>query len=223
VDRQFTKKERIMDLEQIRRDYLLGGLRRENLHDSPFQQFESWLQQAVASQIPDPTAMVLATVDASGQPDQRMVLLKQLDEHGFVFYTNYSSKKARDIAANAKVSLHFPWHMMERQVRVSGTATRLSAAESLKYFMSRPPESQIAAWASQQSERISSRKLLLEQFERMKEKFAQGRIPLPDFWGGYRVVPHRFEFWQGGASRLHDRFEYVATESGTWDIGRLAP
>lgn len=212
-----------MDLEQIRREYLSGGLRRENLNDNPFTQFEAWLQQAVASQIPDPTAMVLATVDASGQPDQRIVLLKQVDERGFVFYTNYASKKARDIATNGKVSLHFPWHMMERQVRVNGTASRLSAAESVKYFVSRPPESQLAAWASQQSSRISSRRFLLDQFERMKEKFADGKIPLPDFWGGYRVVPHRFEFWQGGASRLHDRFEYLLDSSGGWDIGRLAP
>lgn len=212
-----------MDLEQIRREYLLGGLRREHLHDNPFQQFDVWLQQAVASAIPDPTAMVLATVDASGQPDQRLVLLKQVDDHGFVFYTNYASKKAHDIAVNAKVSLHFPWHMMERQVRVNGIASRLSTAESLKYFISRPPESQLAAWASPQSSRIGSRRLLLEQFERMKSKFAEGKIPLPDFWGGYRVVPNRFEFWQGGASRLHDRFEYLATETGTWDIGRLAP
>lgn len=212
-----------MDLEQIRREYLLGGLRREHLNDSPFKQFERWLQQAVTSQIPDPTAMVLATVDADGQPDQRLVLLKQVDERGFVFYTNYNSKKARDISANSKISLHFPWHMMERQVRVNGTATRLSAAESLKYFASRPQESQLAAWASQQSQRISSRQFLLDQFQRMKEKFAEGKIPLPDFWGGYRVVPHRFEFWQGGASRLHDRFEYVATSAGGWEIGRLAP
>ncbi len=212
-----------MDLEQIRREYLLGGLRREHLHDNPFQQFEVWLQQAVTSQIPDPTAMVLATVDAEGQPDQRIVLLKQMDEQGLVFYTNYASKKARDIAVNAKVSLHFPWHMMERQVRINGTASRLSTAESLKYFVSRPPESQVAAWASQQSSRISSRRFLLDQFERMKEKFADGKIPLPDFWGGYRVVPNRFEFWQGGASRLHDRFEYLRTATGAWDIGRLAP
>jgi pyridoxamine 5'-phosphate oxidase len=212
-----------MDLEQIRREYLLGGLRREHLHDNPFCQFDTWLEQAVASQIPDPTAMVLATVDTTGQPDQRIVLLKQADERGFVFYTNYASKKARDIEANAKVSLHFPWHMMERQVRVNGTAVRLSVTESLKYFASRPPESQLAAWASQQSARISSRRFLMEQFGRMQEKFADGKIPLPDFWGGYRVVPNRFEFWQGGGARLHDRFEYLATASGAWDIGRLAP
>ncbi|MBC6906726.1 pyridoxamine 5'-phosphate oxidase [Saccharophagus sp. K07] len=212
-----------MDLEQIRREYLLGGLRRDHLNDNPFIQFKSWLEQAVASGIPDPTALVLATVDADGQPDQRIVLLKHLDDQGFVFYTNYNSKKARDIISNPKVSLHFPWHMMERQVRVNGTASRLSAAESLKYFVSRPRDSQIAAWASQQSQRISSRQFLLEQFQRMKEKFADGKVPLPDFWGGYRVVPHRFEFWQGGGSRLHDRFEYVSTSTGDWDIGRLAP
>lgn len=212
-----------MDLEQIRREYLLGGLRRDHLNDNPFIQFKSWLEQAVASGIPDPTALVLATVDADGQPDQRIVLLKHLDDQGFVFYTNYNSKKARDIISNPKVSLHFPWHMMERQVRVNGTASRLSAAESLKYFVSRPRDSQIAAWASQQSQRISSRQFLLEQFQRMKEKFADGKVPLPDFWGGYRVVPHRFEFWQGGGSRLHDRFEYVSRSTGDWDIGRLAP
>lgn len=212
-----------MDLEQIRREYLLGGLRREHLHDNPFRQFDLWLEQAVASQIPDPTAMVLATVDREGQPDQRIVLLKQADDRGFVFYTNYASKKAQDIAANAKVSLHFPWHLMERQVRINGTAVRLSSAESLKYFATRPLDSQLAAWASPQSSRIHSRRLLLDQFALMKQKFKDGKIPLPDFWGGYRVVPSRFEFWQGGGSRLHDRFEYLATEPDTWDIGRLAP
>lgn len=212
-----------MDLEQIRREYLLGGLRREHLHDNPFQQFNIWLQQAIASQIPDPTAMVLATVDAEGQPDQRLVLLKQAHADSFVFYTNYNSKKARDIAANAKVSLHFPWHMMERQVRINGVAHKLSGTESLKYFISRPFESQIAAWASAQSSRISSRQVLLEQFQRMKEKFAEGKVPLPDFWGGFRVIPQRFEFWQGGASRLHDRFEYQLAEDKTWIVNRLAP
>jgi pyridoxamine 5'-phosphate oxidase len=212
-----------MDLEQIRREYLSGGLRRENLHQSPFEQFDVWLRQAVAAGIADPTAMVLATVDEQGQPDQRLVLLKQSDPSGLVFYTNYSSKKAHDISGNPKVSLHFPWYSMERQVRISGTASRVSLAESIRYFTSRPLESQIAAWASQQSAPISSRRLLLEQFERMKEKFREGKVPLPDFWGGFRVVPHRFEFWQGGASRLHDRFEYLLTADGRWAIGRLAP
>jgi len=212
-----------MDLEQIRREYLSGGLRREHLHQSPFEQFDTWLQQAITAGIADPTAMVLATVDAQGQPDQRFVLLKQSDSTGMVFYTNYGSKKAQDISSNPKVSLHFPWHFMERQVRVSGTVSRVSLAESMRYFTSRPLDSQLAAWASQQSAPIRSRRILLEQFERMKEKFREGKVPVPDFWGGYRVVPHRFEFWQGGASRLHDRFEYVQNAEATWTINRLAP
>lgn len=212
-----------MDLEQIRREYLLGGLNREDLHEGPITQFEQWLEQAVASEIPDPTAMVLATVDAEGQPDQRIVLLKHLDTQGFVFYTNYNSKKARDIAANAKVSLHFPWHPMERQVRVSGSAVKISTAESLKYFVSRPFGSQVAAWASPQSSIISARSVLEQEFARMKAKFEDGKVPLPDFWGGLRVVPQRIEFWQGGANRLHDRFEYRLLESGEWQISRLAP
>jgi pyridoxamine 5'-phosphate oxidase len=183
-----------------------------------------WLHQAIAAGIADPTAMVLATVDDQGQPDQRLVLLKQADSNGLVFYTNYGSKKARDISHNPRVSLHFPWYFMERQVRISGTARRVPLTESIRYFTSRPVDSQIAAWASQQSQPIGSRRLLLEQFERMKEKFRDGKIPLPDFWGGYRVVPHRFEFWQGGANRLHDRFEYsLAADDGTWTISRLAP
>lgn len=212
-----------MDLEDIRREYLLGGLRREHLHHDPVAQFEQWLEEAVTSDIPDPTAMVLATVDASGQPDQRIVLLKHLSAQGFVFFTNYQSAKAQQISQNPKVSLHFPWHYMERQVRVNGRAEKLTTGESLKYFLTRPRDSQVAAWASSQSARISSRQILLQQFEAMRAKFAQGSIPIPDFWGGYRVIPHRFEFWQGGGSRLHDRFEYCLTDDQSWDIGRLAP
>lgn len=212
-----------MDLDAIRREYLIGGLNRENLSDNPFVQFSNWLEQAICSDIPDPTAMVLASVDSDGQPDQRIVLLKRLDESGFVFFSNYRSKKARDIAANPRVSLHFPWHMMERQVRVNGVAEKISTAETLKYFITRPQSSQIAAWASEQSARIGSRALLLQQYESMKSKFADGKVPLPDFWGGYRVVPRRFEFWQGGGNRLHDRFEYCLGESKNWEISRLAP
>lgn len=212
-----------MDLEQIRREYLMGGLNRQDLLPDPVQQFECWLEQAVASQIPDPTAMVLATVAADGQPDQRIVLLKHLDARGFVFYTNYNSKKAADISANAKVSLHFPWHVMERQVRVSGRAAKVSQAESVKYFVSRPFGSQIAAWASPQSAAISGRSVLEEKFASLKAKYAEGAVPTPDFWGGLRIVPERMEFWQGGANRLHDRFEYRLLESGQWQINRLAP
>lgn len=212
-----------MDLDQIRRDYLRGGLRRDNLHADPIDQFQFWLQQAIDAQLKDPTAMTLATVNANADVSQRIVLLKHLDHQGFVFYTNYASHKARDIADNAKVSLHFPWHMLERQVKIQGTAEKISHAESLKYFLTRPRESQLAAWASAQSQRISSRDALMMQFTAMREKFSKGDIPLPDQWGGYRVRPHRVEFWQGGANRLHDRFEYTRQDNNSWAIERLAP
>lgn len=211
-----------MELEDLRREYLMGGLKLEDLADDPYQQFERWMAQAIEFKIKDPTAMSLATVDADGQPSQRLVLLKHADENGFVFYTNYHSTKARDIEANAKVSLLFPWHMIERQVKIVGTAEKISTAESLKYFLTRPRESQIAAWASKQSHVLTSRSLLLNQFEVIKQKFDKGEVPLPDFWGGYRIKAHAYEFWQGGANRLHDRFQYV-NEKGDWKVSRLAP
>lgn len=211
-----------MDLNKIRREYLLGGLRREHLLPDPIAQFELWLEQAITGQLPDPTAMVLATVDSNSRPEQRIVLLKSVDEKGFVFFTNFSSAKAQHIAQNPYVSLLFPWHMMERQVRICGKTEKISTSESLQYFLTRPKESQLAAWASHQSQRISSRQLLLQQFEAMKQKFGQGQVPLPDFWGGFRVTPDRCEFWQGGANRLHDRFEY-RLEQNSWHIHRLAP
>lgn len=211
-----------MDLEDVRREYLIGGLQREDLFDSPFKQFETWMAQAIKSEIADPTAMTLATVNAEGQPSQRIVLLKHFSEQGFVFYTNYNSVKAKDIEGNPKVSIHFPWHMMERQVKVMGTVEKVSSAESLKYFLSRPRESQIAAWASNQSHRISSRSTLLNQIESIKKKFENGEVPLPEFWGGYRVTPSIFEFWQGGGSRLHDRFQFSLIDH-QWGIERLAP
>jgi len=211
------------DLQSMRRDYKLGELKREDLNPDPIAQFDTWLQQVVDAGVKDPTAMVLATVDQAGQPSQRIVLLKQLDARGFVFYTNYGSRKAQEISHNPKVSIHFPWHFMERQVKICGHVTKVSVAESLKYFTSRPQESQLAAWASQQSKPISSRQLLLAQFEKMKSKFAHGEIPLPDFWGGYRVVPEEIEFWQGGSHRLHDRFQYLRQADGQWAIERLMP
>ncbi len=212
-----------MKLEDVRREYLRGGLKREDLAENPITQFEAWLKQAIDAGLQDPTAMTVATVNAEGQPSQRIVLLKQVNDKGFVFYTNYESRKAQDIEANPLVSLHFPWHLLERQVKICGRVEKVSSAESLKYFLSRPEESQLAAWASAQSRPVSSRQLLMQQFTAMKEKFSKGSIPLPDFWGGYRVVPTAIEFWQGGANRLHDRFEYQRQEDGSWEVERLAP
>lgn len=212
-----------MDLESLRREYLHGGLTRDDLAQNPFDQFSTWMQQAIDLKISDPTAMTVATVAANGQPSQRIVLLKHFDEKGFVFYTNFGSRKADELAQNAKISLHFPWHGIERQVKVCGEAAKISTVESLKYFATRPRESQLAAIASEQSSVLSSRAFLLKQFEALKQKFGSGEIPLPDFWGGYRVTPHEIEFWQGGANRLHDRFRYLKSDDGSWRIDRLAP
>ena len=212
-----------MDLENVRRDYLRGGLHRKDLLGNPIEQFNVWMQQALEMGLSDPTAMTLATAAKNGQPSQRIVLLKRVEANAFVFYTNYGSRKAQEIAENALVSLHFPWHFIERQVKVCGQAEKISTAESLKYFLTRPRESQLAAWASPQSHAISSRTLLLNQFESIKHKFAQGEVPLPDFWGGFRVIPQEIEFWQGGKNRLHDRFCYTRQGESDWNIERLAP
>ena len=211
-----------MDLESLRREYLHGGLRREELIDDPLDQFSLWMQQALDLEIYDPTAMTIATVNEEGQPSQRIVLLKHFDQDGFIFYTNYGSRKSNELDSNSKVSLHFPWHVIDRQVKICGTASKISPVESLKYFVSRPKESQIAAVASHQSEVLTSRSSLLDKFESIKQKFKDGDIPLPDYWGGYRIVPHEIEFWQGGANRLHDRFRYLRHENN-WLIDRLAP
>lgn len=212
-----------MDLDHLRREYHKDGLPLDKLDDNPFRQFEIWMEDAIAFGLSDPTAMTVATVNKNGQPTQRIVLLKQFSDEGFTFYTNYGSRKAADIELNARVSLHFPWHEMDRQVHMKGVARKIPRAESLKYFLSRPFESQLSAWASRQSERINSRQFLLMQFDSIKKKFADGEIPLPDFWGGIRVVPRQFEFWQGNVSRLHDRFEYNPNDEDGWDIARLSP
>ena len=212
-----------MDLESLRREYLHGGLNREDLADNPFDQFAKWMQQAIELEIGDPTAMTVATVSTDGQPSQRIVLLKHFDKDGFVFYTNYGSRKAEELATNPKISLHFPWHVIDRQVKIGGEARKISTAASLKYFISRPKSSQLAAIASAQSRVLSSRTVLMNQFESLKQKYRAGEVPFPDFWGGYRVAATEIEFWQGGADRLHDRFRYVLEASGSWDIDRLAP
>ncbi|MCH7225193.1 pyridoxamine 5'-phosphate oxidase [Haloferula sp. A504] len=211
-----------MDLSEFRKEYSDRGLHREDLAAEPVEQFGSWFNQAVELGIPEPNAMSLATVDEGGMPLLRTVLLKYFDVSGFVFFTNYESRKSAHIAGNPRVSLMFPWVTLERQVIIQGRAEKISSAESLRYFASRPRESRLGAWVSCQSSVISSRKLLMQKLNELKDKFAHGEIPLPSFWGGYRVVPSTVEFWQGGPARLHDRFLY--TRSGeNWKIERLSP
>jgi len=209
--------------EDFRREYTAGGLTRDMLDSCPVRQFEVWLEQAVRAGIEDPTAMVLATVDAQGLPWQRIVLLKGLSSGGFVFYTNHGSTKAQSIAREPGVSLLFPWNELDRQVIIGGTTQKMSMAESARYFVTRPRESQIAAWASRQSRPVSARAMLEKQAQVMREKFGKGEIPTPDFWGGYRVVPQRIEFWQGGEHRLHDRFLYTRQPDDSWAIQQLQP
>ena len=211
-----------MDLKALRREYLRDGLERENLADDPYEQFERWMAQFLELDLPDPAAMTIATVAPDGQPSQRIVLLKHFDQSGFVFYSNYDSRKAQDLDANPKISLHFPWHVIERQVKICGMAEKISAEESWQYFSSRPKGSQIAAAASPQSRVIDSRAELMREYERIEQQYLDDKLPLPDNWGGYRVVPKEFEFWQGGAHRLHDRFRYSWRGSG-WTVDRLAP
>lgn len=217
-----SDNDSLQQIAHLRREYTRGGLRRQDLTDTPLPLFERWLAQACEAKLADPTAMVVATVDETGQPFQRIVLLKHYDEKGLVFYTNLGSRKAQQIEHNPRVSLHFPWHMLERQVMVQGTAEKLSTFEVLKYFHSRPRDSQIGAWVSKQSSRISARGVLESKFFELKQKFQSGEIPLPSFWGGYRVNIEQMEFWQGGAHRLHDRFLYQRSQNG-WNIDRLAP
>ena len=211
-----------MQIADLRREYCQGSLSEQDVKAKPMEQFEVWLEQAIKAELHDPTAMIVATVDSSGQPSQRIVLLKGSDEEGFVFFTNLGSRKAQELGQNNKISLHFPWHALERQVIVYGEAEPLSTKENMAYFLSRPKESQLAAWASKQSHPISSRKMLMQTFERMKEKFNKGDIPSPDFWGGYKVKPQKIEFWQGGEHRLHDRIFYTK-QGDNWNIERLAP
>jgi pyridoxamine 5'-phosphate oxidase len=212
-----------MDIENIRREYMRDGLKRSQLHADPMAQFDQWLAIATQTPMSDPTAMSVATVSESGMPSLRTVLLKYYNEKGFVFFTNLESRKARELKQNKNIALLFPWTHLERQVIVTGEVEFVSTAESLKYFLSRPKESQIAALTSHQSRPISSRALLEEKFLELKNKFKDGDISLPSFWGGVRIKPIQIEFWQGRANRLHDRFMYTKGDNGEWSIERLEP
>ncbi len=213
-----------MDLFNFREEYTRAGLDLDELAESPFEQFRKWFAQACEAKIAEPNAMAISTVGNDGKPSSRTVLLKAFDERGFVFFTNYSSEKAEQIAQNPNVSLLFPWFELERQVEISGTAEKISTAESLKYFVSRPLGSRLGAWVSHQSKVISARSVLLKKLDEMKRKFADGNVPLPEFWGGFRVIPERVAFWQGRPHRLHDRFEYFRKNAAeNWEIRRLAP
>lgn len=212
-----------MKLESQRREYLSGGLRRGDLAADPLDQFGRWMQQALEAEVPDPTAMAAATVSADGQPSQRIVLLKHFDERGFVFYTNFESRKALELAGNSRVSLLFFWNAMNRQIKICGTAERIGEDESAAYFAARPRPSQLAAMASRQSRVLESREKLLAAFREFDERHRGAEVPLPEDWGGYRVNAHEYEFWQGRPDRLHDRFRYSAGAAGDWIIERLAP
>jgi pyridoxamine 5'-phosphate oxidase len=212
------------DLSQARREYTSPPLDESDLADDPYKLFETWFQEACSTpEIVEANAMSLATVSSGGEPSQRTVLLKIFDAQGFVFFTNFESRKARQISENDGVSLLFQWLPLHRQVEINGRAGKISTLESVRYFATRPRGSQLGAWVSQQSSVITSRSLLEGKFEELKQKFASREIPIPSFWGGYRVVPSRFEFWQGRPNRLHDRFEYVLSESAVWRHHRLSP
>lgn len=210
------------NIADLRKEYTKNGLSENELAIEPLAQFQSWFDNALDSGLPEPNAMHLSTVSAEGRPSSRIVLLKELDDEGFVFYTNYHGKKGRDLAVNPFASLTFFWVDLERQVRIEGKVAKVSGQESDKYFAVRPRGSQIGAWVSHQSEIIPSRDVLEQKQKEYEQNFADQEVPRPPHWGGYRLVPDRVEFWQGRPSRLHDRLMYNLRE-GEWTVSRLAP
>lgn len=212
----------VRELNDLRREYAAGGLHESDLEPDPLTMFRRWMQDSVRAGLYEPNAMVVATVDATGTPAQRIVLLKRIDERGFAFFTNYSSRKGEELAANPRASLLFPWQQLERQVRVEGTVSRLSEAENDAYFATRPRASQLGAWASPQSQVIPDRATLDRRYDEVVERFGEGDIPRPQHWGGFCVEPQVVEFWQGRLGRMHDRLRY-RHEAGTWITERLAP
>ena len=209
-------------LRDIRTNYQKDELSEDSILENPFRQFVVWLDDAINEKIPEPTAMVLSTLDQSGNPESRVVLLKELTSEGFIFFTNYDSKKGKQISVNNHVSIVFFWSEAERQVRIKGVAEKISEKDSNTYFLSRPLESQLGAWSSPQSQRIESREILDDNYSHYEEYFQKHEIKKPPHWGGFLIRPVYFEFWQGRPNRLHDRIEYVLSDN-EWIINRLAP
>jgi len=212
-----------MSIADLRQEYSLTGLRKADLAGDPLQQFRHWFDQALAAGTNEPNAMVLATADAAGKPSTRVVLLKVLDERGFVFFTNYESRKARELAVNRHAALNFFWVELERQVCVTGSITQVPREEAEAYFKTRPRGSRLGAWASKQSETVPSREVLEARLQELETKYPGEEIPLPPFWGGYVLAPGEIDFWQGRPNRLHDRFRYSKQSDGRWLVERLSP
>jgi pyridoxamine 5'-phosphate oxidase len=212
-----------MTVADLRREYTRAGLSEADVDPDPIRQFGAWFEQALASEVPEPNAMTLATVGAGGRPSARIVLLKGFDAAGFVFHTNYDSRKGKELAANPFAALVFFWSELERQVRIEGKVERLAAAESDAYFQGRPLGSRLSAWASRQSEPVADRATLERELEEMSTKYEGRNVPRPPFWGGLRLQPDAIEFWQGGANRLHDRLRYRRVLPAGWRIERLSP
>lgn len=211
-----------IDVSSLRSEYCQKELTEESVQKSPFGQFANWFDEAIAASVPEPTAMVLSTVSRAGHASSRVILLKGVDEDGLVWYTNYASRKGQDIEARPHASLLFFWPELERQIRIEGSVSKVSELESLAYFSSRPLESRLGAWASRQSTVVASRDVLHRQYEDAVERFADGEVPLPSTWGGYRLTPTFYEFWQGRPSRMHDRISY-RLEGLDWIVERLSP
>ena len=211
------------DIANLRREYSRAALEIDSVAADPITQFQKWFKEAQQAEVLEPNAMILSTIDTQHRPFQRTVLMKALDPRGIVFYTNYKSRKAQQIAENNRVSVLFPWYALERQVLITGAAEKVSTREAMAYFASRPFGSQLGAWVSQQSRIISSRNILETKLAEIKQKFKDGKVPLPDFWGGYRIIPDCFEFWQGRKNRLHDRLMYSIDDEKEWKIERMAP